>query len=113
MAMTALDYEEIRQLLARYDWATDFGDADADTVNQAQQCGERGGIDEFIDACRMAGTPKSEYYSGISCNTTAASNRVDGCVMRSIPCCPRSWYEHGNLTDLTLRMCCCPVCSRC
>jgi hypothetical protein len=29
MAMTALDYEEIRQLLARYDRATDFGDADA------------------------------------------------------------------------------------
>ena len=29
MAMTALDYEEIRQVLARYDRAIDFGDADA------------------------------------------------------------------------------------
>jgi hypothetical protein len=28
MAMTALDYEEIRQLLARYDRAVDFGDAE-------------------------------------------------------------------------------------
>ena len=28
MGMTALDYEEIRQLLARYNFAVDFGDAD-------------------------------------------------------------------------------------
>lgn len=28
MAMTALDYEEIRQLVARYNFAVDFGDAE-------------------------------------------------------------------------------------
>lgn len=47
MAMTALDYEEIRQLLARYNFAVDFGDAegwaDCFTADGVFHCTPEGG----------------------------------------------------------------------
>lgn len=74
MAMTALDYEEVRQLLARYNFAIDLGDiegwAACFTLDGAFQCSGLpdgnpfGGRHEGADALRAYATTHFSHAKG-------------------------------------------------